>query len=78
MFPVVQKIRVKDRCLIEHAPSPQMCALAGDVWDDSQAGTERHAGGRCLSERAGLALLKQPDSNLEMVEIDVTHDGQSE
>ena len=73
----LQRFRVKHRCLIEHAPSPQMCALVGDIWDDSQAGTEKHAGGRCLSERMGMALLQQESSGLEMVEANVTHDGQS-
>eukprot|EP00775_Hariotina_reticulata_P012502 gene12502-12637_t len=39
---------VPGRCLVEHSPSPQLCASLGGVWDDSFAGSDEEAGGKCL------------------------------
>lgn len=68
--------RVSGRCLVEHAPSPQACALSGRVWDDSVATTTNHTGGRCISLGAAKLLLQQqPD--LEVVTITPSSDGTS-
>ncbi len=71
---VSQVRRMDDVCLVNHAPSPQLCARDGEVWDDTLAATSRHMGGRCLeAATANSMLLNQPDV-LEMVHVNITHD----
>jgi hypothetical protein len=67
---------VRHRCLVEHAPSPQKCAAIGHYWDDTDPGTWASAGGHCLDKTAAQKLLKDP--GIEVVEVNVTHDGSSE
>jgi hypothetical protein len=43
-----QVAHVSDACLVEHAPSPQVCALKGRVWDDRHAGSSWAMGGGCF------------------------------
>jgi hypothetical protein len=65
--PARQVVRVEGRCLVEHAPSPQLCALRGGAWDDTEA-----AGGRCLGAARAAAVAAQ--AGVEEVDIDVAHD----
>lgn len=66
--------RVAGRCLVEHAPSPQMCAASGGVWDDALAATEQETGGRCLESSRAAQKLQQLGEGAEIVEVDVSHD----
>lgn len=70
-----QVAAVSGRCLVNHAPSPQQCAQSGGIWDDTLAATATGAGGKCVPESKGL--LKMSITGVEMVEVNVTHDGQS-
>jgi hypothetical protein len=46
--PAGQVGHVSGQCLVEHSPSPQLCASLGGVWDDSFAASDAEAGGKCL------------------------------
>jgi hypothetical protein len=70
--PLTQVAYVRDRCLVEHAPSAPLCALRGGVWDDTRAATPDATGGRCLGPaRAAEAAAKD---GIEEVEVDLAHD----
>lgn len=58
---------------MNHAPSPQLCARSGLVWDDTIAATVESSGGKCIDMRQAHHLLAQ-DSKFEMVKVNVTHD----
>jgi hypothetical protein len=61
---------------VEHAPSPQKCAIARGVWDDTIAASPEGNGGSCISEASGMVKVNN-NPYIEMLHINVTHDGQS-
>jgi hypothetical protein len=69
---------IANRCLVEHAPSPQRCATLGGVWDDTAAATDKDTGGKCLSPGTAAARLQQLGAAAELVEVELSHDIQSE
>ncbi len=76
--PLPQVHRIDDVCLLSHSPSPQRCAQAGGVWDDSLYASSAHSGGRCLDPTEAEELLVSPPpgvESLETMEISVSHDG---
>lgn len=66
--------RIANRCLVDHAPTPQTCSALGGVWDDTTAGTDSGAGGRCITSTLAAKLLSQLGFEAEMVTVDVAHD----
>eukprot|EP01025_Chloroclados_australasicus_P029064 TRINITY_DN288_c1_g1_i1.p1 TRINITY_DN288_c1_g1~~TRINITY_DN288_c1_g1_i1.p1 ORF type:complete len:439 (+),score=23.23 TRINITY_DN288_c1_g1_i1:29-1318(+) len=62
-------------CMFDHSPSPQQCAQQGNIWDDSQANSQEHTGGRCMTDKAAEIYLKEHPDTLEVVEIQVSNDG---
>lgn len=69
-----QVARVEGRCLVDHAPSPQTCAALEGVWDDTAAGTDAGAGGRCITASRAAKMLEQLGKEAEMVTLEVSHD----
>ncbi|MEW5310668.1 MAG: hypothetical protein WDW38_002444 [Sanguina aurantia] len=68
------KVRhVRDKCLVNHAPSPQQCAARGDVWDDSQFTDAQFFGGECLPRAVVTQKLHDYPTHLEMVTVNVSH-----
>lgn len=67
--------RVTGRCLVNHAPSPQICARDGGTWDDTRANQAQYIGGRCL-DAASAAAMKS--AGIEHLSINVSHDPTSE
>jgi hypothetical protein len=63
---------LRGRCLVDHAPSPQLCALGGGIWDDSVAATQEAMGGRCLSPQEAAA--RTAEWGIEALTIDLSHD----
>jgi hypothetical protein len=63
---------------VEHAPSPQRCATLGGVWDDTEAATDKETGGKCLSPGRAEGRLDELGSTAEVVEVELSHDQQSE
>ena len=79
----MQVHHVTDRCLVSHSPSPQLCALRGGAWDDSTYNTFAGGGGRCMEGGVAeaQAYLAEAEGQglgqaLELVEVEVSHDGQ--
>jgi len=62
---------VSGACLVEHAPSPQACALRGRVWDDRFAGSSEMMGGRCITAWRAALLA---GAGVEEVAVEVSHD----
>jgi hypothetical protein len=60
--------KATNTCLFEHAPTIQMCASKGHVWDD----THVHTGGDCIPASDANAKLAT-DATLEILEIPVIH-----
>ncbi|KAI8462605.1 MAG: hypothetical protein J3K34DRAFT_475968 [Monoraphidium minutum] len=63
---------VRDACLVDHAPTPQQCALHGRVWDDRDAGSDHGMGGKCLPPLRAAEARAQ--AGVEEVEVKVAHD----
>jgi hypothetical protein len=73
-----QVSHIANRCLVEHAPSPQRCATLGGVWDDTEAATDKETGGKCLSPSRAEGRLEELGSTAEVIEVELSHDQQSE
>lgn len=58
--------RVSGRCLVSHAPNPQMCAMQGGVWDDSIMADVHGFGGACISKEAAQRMLADGPSKYEV------------
>lgn len=71
-FALPQIAWVKGRCLVDHAPSPQMCARRGRIWDDRDAASNEATGGKCISEMRAKVFRAQP--GVEEVVVKVRHD----
>ncbi|EFJ52303.1 hypothetical protein VOLCADRAFT_102964 [Volvox carteri f. nagariensis] len=68
---------VRDRCLVNHSPSPQQCALAGGVWDDSIMYQATGFGGACVHAKTVLERMRVHPNAYELLELNVTFDRQS-
>lgn len=68
---------IHGRCLVNHAPSPQQCALSGGVWDDTAMANPASFGGACASARTVLEKMKANPSLYELLELNVTYDRNS-
>jgi hypothetical protein len=73
-----QVTHIANRCLVEHAPSPQRCATLGGVWDDTEAATDKDTGGKCLSPSRAEGRLEEMGSAAQVIEVELSHDQQSE
>jgi len=65
---------VRDACLFDHSPSPQRCARAGGVWDDTWAATAER-GGACVSAQEAARRLAAGGAELEAVDVALSSDG---
>ncbi|GIL45617.1 hypothetical protein Vafri_2819 [Volvox africanus] len=65
------------RCLVNHAPSPQQCALAGGVWDDTVMYLPSNFGGACVHAKSVLERIRAHPSAYELLELNVTFDRDS-
>ncbi|PNH00307.1 hypothetical protein TSOC_013878 [Tetrabaena socialis] len=65
---------VHGRCLINHAPSPQQCALAGGVWDDSVMCLPSSFGGGCVTAKSVADRMRTNPDLYELLELNVTYD----
>lgn len=74
----LQVARIANRCLVDHAPSPQTCASLGGVWDDTAAATDKGTGGTCLTAGRAAKRLEELGTAAELLEIHVSHDTTSE
>ncbi len=63
---------LRGRCLVHHSPSPQQCALRGDVWDDSALDEGASFGGVC---RTAEAMSKRIGVSPHSYEVRLTLDG---
>lgn len=70
----LQIAHIANRCLVEHAPSPQTCAVLGGVWDDTAAASDEGAGGNCLAAGRAAKQMEQLGGAAEILEIEVSHD----
>ncbi|BDA44930.1 hypothetical protein COCOBI_06-4090 [Coccomyxa sp. Obi] len=65
---------VADACLYDHNPSPQRCAQMGGVWDETRA-VSTHLGGTCLTREEARAYWQVGGKDMEVVEVELSHDG---
>jgi hypothetical protein len=65
---------VRGACLFDHSPSPQRCARAGGVWDDTWAATAER-GGACVSAQEAARRLAAGGAELEAVDVALSSDG---
>ncbi|GFR42383.1 hypothetical protein Agub_g3254 [Astrephomene gubernaculifera] len=65
---------VRGRCLVNHAPSPQQCALAGGIWDDSLNCQASSFGGSCVTVRSVYDRMNAHPDMYELLELNVTYD----
>eukprot|EP00878_Enallax_costatus_P036477 GHUV01040967.1.p1 GENE.GHUV01040967.1~~GHUV01040967.1.p1 ORF type:complete len:318 (+),score=72.11 GHUV01040967.1:2345-3298(+) len=65
---------IRNKCLVDHAPSPQTCAMLGGVWDDTAAASDEGAGGNCLAPGRARQRLEQLGTAAEMIDVEVSHD----
>lgn len=63
-----------DACLYDHNPSPQRCAQMGGVWDETRA-VSTHLGGTCLTHVDAHAYWQIGGKAMEVVEVELSHDG---
>lgn len=68
---------ISDRCLVEHAPSPQRCAQSSGVWDDSVAATVDHTGGYCVRKHDAVKKRSAYPEYYEIVSVNISSDGKS-
>ncbi len=68
---------VHGRCLVNHAPSPQQCALSGGVWDDTIMYQASSFGGVCVSAKTVLERVRAHPAAYELLELNVTFDRES-
>ncbi|KAK9822636.1 hypothetical protein WJX81_002024 [Elliptochloris bilobata] len=66
---------VRDACLFDHSPSPQRCARANGVWDDTWAATVER-GGACVTAEEAARRLAAGGADLEAVDLALSSDGQ--
>ncbi|KAG2500986.1 hypothetical protein HYH03_000808 [Edaphochlamys debaryana] len=67
----------RGRCLVNHAPSPQQCALSGGIWDDSIMCQASSFGGACVTAKSVVERMRTNPELYELVELNVTHDRHS-
>eukprot|EP00201_Polytomella_parva_P009516 CAMPEP_0175051830 /NCGR_PEP_ID=MMETSP0052_2-20121109/8026_1 /TAXON_ID=51329 ORGANISM="Polytomella parva, Strain SAG 63-3" /NCGR_SAMPLE_ID=MMETSP0052_2 /ASSEMBLY_ACC=CAM_ASM_000194 /LENGTH=234 /DNA_ID=CAMNT_0016316175 /DNA_START=842 /DNA_END=1547 /DNA_ORIENTATION=- len=53
-------VRLRDACLVNHAPSPQQCASLGNVWDDTVIDDIRQSAGQCVTPAKAAEMLGIP------------------
>ncbi|KXZ44304.1 hypothetical protein GPECTOR_69g397 [Gonium pectorale] len=68
---------VHGKCLVNHAPSPQQCALLGGIWDDSVMSLPQSFGGSCVSVKSVADRMRAHPDLYELLELNVTFDPNS-